>query len=106
MARMREALSGMVKKRDQLFDAVKAGAAIDWEGIVCGMINDAEDALSAPPRNCDVGTEREQHVRFTNYCNAHGDCVDCPIKAKWHTALSCGILWAQLPYEAKEEGAE
>jgi hypothetical protein len=62
-------------------------------------------ALSKPPRNCDVGTEQEQHKRFVTFCNAHIDCVDCPIKAYWTKALSCGILWGQMPYEAEEGGA-
>ena len=29
------------------------------------------DALAAPPRNCDVGTAREQFVRFRAFCNRH-----------------------------------
>jgi hypothetical protein len=55
-----------------------------------------------PPRNCDVGTEQEQHKRFVTFCNAHIDCVDCPIKAYWTKALSCGILWGQMPYEESD----
>ena len=66
--------------------------------------NKIEAALASPPRNCDIGTVQERHRRFLTFCNAHIDCVDCPIKAHWTKALSCGILWDQMPYEAEEGG--
>ena len=56
-------------------------------------------ALSARPRNCDVGTAEEQYRRFLKFC--HGEiCEKCPV----HDARSCKFAWAQLPYE--EGGAK
>lgn len=50
-------------------------------------------ALSAPLRNCDVGTAEEQIQRFNDYCNAHysikcnePECGACPL---WTSGL-CG----------------
>ena len=66
------------------------------------------DALSAPPRNCDVGTAEEQSDRFANFCNSFRRCSDCPVKSLWNFDSahnpSCGVLWEQMPYEA-EKGA-
>jgi hypothetical protein len=67
------------------------------------------NALSAPVRNCDVGSPDEQSDRFAQLCDSFVCCSHCPVKALWNFANghkpSCGVLWAQLPYE-KEEGVE
>lgn len=55
-------------------------------------------ALSAPPRNCDVGTAEEQYKHFLKFC--HGaNCSKCPV----HDAINCKFAWANMPYE---EGGE
>ena len=58
-------------------------------------------ALSAPPRNCDVGTAEEQEERYEKFCYAHrsrekgcGDCPLCDIPC-------CGFAWLQMPYESE-----
>lgn len=67
-------------------------------------------ALAKPPRNCDIGTEKEQEMRFSDYCRKHYDltfdldsdpCKACPFFAM---PSGCRFAWAQMPYEA--EGAE
>lgn len=62
-----------------------------------------EAALSAPPRNCDVGTAEEQEDRFFAFCKAHECTMNCHIKKKWSFKCghkpSCGVLWSQMPYE-------
>jgi hypothetical protein len=59
-------------------------------------------ALSIPPRQCDVGTAKEQEDRFEKFCDAHryvGDdgtnvcSCDCPC----YDGMDCGIMWAQMP---------
>ena len=61
------------------------------------------DALSAPARQCDVGTADEQNARYEHYCFIHRTmdrcCQDCPIKDE----PCCELAWAQTPYA--EEGA-
>ena len=63
--------------------------------------------LVNPPRNCDVGTEKEQSERYKAYCRKHftpdqlgGNCRACPLKdiRGW----SCQLAWAQMPYEEAE----
>ena len=55
-------------------------------------------ALSAPPRNCDVGTVEEQVERFQWFC-ATRPCDGCTLKNKVNETLDCSIHWAQMPYE-------
>lgn len=55
-------------------------------------------AISAPPRNCDVGTVKEQSERLEKLCDSH-ECAsggsDCPLYD-----YDCNPLaWAQMPYE-------
>lgn len=68
-----------------------------------------EVTISATPRRqCDIGTPEEQCDRFANFCDSHSSCSQCPVKSLWNFANghkpSCGILWAQMPYE--EGGAK
>lgn len=75
--------------------------------IMRGVI---EEALSKPPRQCDVGTPEEQSDRFADFCDSHSGCSQCPAKALWSFSNghkpSCGVLWAQMPYKAEEGGAK
>lgn len=60
------------------------------------------DALSAPPRQCDVGTAEDQESRFYAFCDPYRNCGGCP-----HIGLEeCALAWAQTPYEAKEGAGE
>lgn len=89
--------------------------ASDGETLIfCEEVIDIVDkALSAPPRNCDVGTAEEQAKRYDQFCE-ETECSKCPVHAKWrqyfdvckHEHISCGLIWAQMPYEAQEEGAK
>lgn len=62
-----------------------------------------EAALSALPRNCDIGTVAEQSDRMRRFCCDCGGCAVC----KWGKGMSfceCVLAWAQMPYE--EGGAK
>ena len=69
----------------------------------------AKEALSAPPRNCDVGTAEEQTYRIRLYCKSHGvdesGCFRCE-KCPFLTTDKCELAWAQMHYEAQEGGAK
>ena len=69
------------------------------------LANIANAALSAPPRQCDVGTPGEQSERMEKaVCSKHHGCVRCPLrKAKYS---DCSLGWAQTPYAAEEGGAK
>jgi len=66
----------------------------------------ATTALSALPRNCDVGTAEEQQARHCAWCRKHGidgdNKVDC-IHPDVYCDL-CALRWSQMPYE--EGGAK
>lgn len=61
-------------------------------------------ALSAPPRNCDVGTAKEQSVRMAEFCREQykkTDGVMLCSGCRFHDirGLDCQFAWAQMPYE-------
>ena len=101
-AALREALKAIGGLCDRLIPT--------WDGAI-GRIKDiAEAALSAPPRNCDVGTAQEQDERFHRFCVKHhtGSCAGCHNPVGDYTVANgvreCALVWAQMPYE--EGGAK
>lgn len=69
------------------------------------LIEKTRSALSAPPRNCDVGTAEEQVERWRRYCSSHrsgASCDGCPLETD--DSADCYSTWAQMPYA--EEGVE
>ena len=68
-------------------------------------IDKCRAALSAPPRNCDVGTAEEQAQRIDAFCKSHGTdkngyyrCEECPLLK----IDRCELKWAQMPYNESE----
>ena len=103
-AKMREAL-------EQIHELLSIGGKPDTSMCIRyeAAYQIAEEALSAPPRNCDVGTEKEQDERFRKFCTSHynrnnvdGECDSCPLKEV--IGAGCEFAWSQLPYE--EGGAK
>jgi hypothetical protein len=65
------------------------------------------DALSAPPRNCDVGTAAEQSKRFCAFCRAqHAEPCDGCACFEASRKGRCEFAWAQMPYAAVTEEAK
>lgn len=100
-AKMREALNEI-----QLV-CYKAGITIGYD-VACGIIKSkSRAALSAPPRNCDVGTSEEQAERFRSFCNGmrsdiEGMCAsECPC-IECSSMCHCMTKWSQMPYEEGE----
>lgn len=83
---------------------------------VLGDIEIVRQALSAPPRNCDVGTAHEQYVRFEKHCNRKWkDYTNtdkrCPFPCGRNDMTNnpcarCFATWAQLPFTLEKGGAE
>ena len=96
-AAMREALEALVG----VIDKCDSGDPLWWHIGAKGVkpLKDARAALSAPPRNCDVGTVAEQNERFDKYCYDHRSheicCGKCPIFGE----PCCELAWSQMPYE-------
>jgi hypothetical protein len=61
------------------------------------VIDTAKAALAAPPRNCDVGTPREQTDRAFAFCLGRA-CETCEFTKL--TFRGCTLRWAQLPCRA------
>lgn len=53
--------------------------------------------LSAPPRNCDVGTAEEQFRRFNMFCLPI-KCRKCKLYTK-EELYDCIFRWLQMPFE-------
>ena len=93
---MRRALERVVEIADREWNSFRETPAMKEMRDVC------TSALSAPPRQCDVGTAEEQQERFNRFCHR---CEDgCPL-AECETIVECAINWAQTPY-AEEGGAK
>jgi hypothetical protein len=105
---MREALKNLVDRTSEYIKECNPSIAGGCE--IRRALENAKDALAAPPRNCEVGTAEEQQIRFNSFCAKHLERVigldrmvcrpDCPLK---DGNSSCELAWAQMPYEAKPE---
>lgn len=71
--------------------------AADWDGALAEI----DAALAAPARNCDVGTEMEQHERFDAFCH-NLLCGECPCSR----VPDCGVAWANEPFAPEKGGAK
>lgn len=99
--KMREALVEISKLADDWEIAVTKAGALDR------IYELANAALSAPARQCDVGTAEEQAKRMDAYCASHGERIGCSWRCDTCPLCKidrCELAWAQTPY-ATEEGA-
>ncbi len=87
---------------------VRPGVLVATDGRCLLHVEDPAIALSAPPRNCDVGTADEQARRFQLFCQNHrGFDTGCSTRCPFVNTADinhCQSGWAQMPYE--EGGAE
>ena len=89
---MREALV-MVKR---LFDG-----RLMWQPDIRKAHEAVNSALAEPPRNCDMGTVKEQSERFFKFCKPKR-CDEC----KSHeddSFYECVLRWSQMQYEEAAE---
>ena len=97
--KMREALV-------EIRDAINKWYGDDYisHGVFSVLWNLCSDALSAPPRQCDVGSASEKTKRFSDFCAAHSHtdlprCAGCPLE-NTPSDTGCSFAWEQMPYEA------
>ena len=104
-AKMREALEKIANMGEQidcqLGSSEETVYAFRNERCIAHNISEcARSALSAPPRNCDLGTTKEQSARFDAHCRKHMGCLTCPLREKnGGVPKHCEFAWAQMPYE-------
>lgn len=124
VAKLREALEDMIDRATcyfqdlalPAFDDDFRGAIIDKAPDYVSLRDDwiediigARKALAATPRNCDVGTADEQGLRFESWCAEQCDpggydmCAPCKLRDQ---SVICQLVWAQLPYDAAQEGGK
>ena len=72
-----------------------------WLTWLRSMQRKALAAITAPARNCDIGTANEQSDRFDAYC-ANNDCHTKPCPADRMGFVSCEFVWGQMPYIESE----
>ena len=95
-AKMREALEEVI---DTINEWRSNGEMMEhWQ--YSELFDIADTALSAPPRNCDVGTAEEQTSRFVDFCYRSKECVSCQMAPEEGT--DCILAWAQAPYKDSE----
>ena len=87
-AAMREALVWMSERMNA---AVHDGSFDCYEAL-----RKIEAALSAPARQCDVGTPEQQKARHDAYCFLNVCCN--------YSCRECFTKWAQMPYAKKGDG--
>lgn len=82
----------------------------DWKNeVVCWVLElqkKARAALTATPRNCDVGTPKEQHKRFIKFCAGVDECSCCKICNDFSFSGECILTWADLPLGIKNNERE
>lgn len=112
MAKLREALEktqSVIATCMEILNKIPDGC--DYDGLVDEVADElcdlreshVKDALSSPPRNCDVGTADEQAERYEKLCDSHtcgSRCSgsNCPLYD-----YDCSpFAWAQMPYDGGE----
>lgn len=101
-AKMRKMLEWAKKKA--LYISKNYKTPISLSGNILELLSYLNTALSAPPRNCDVGTAEEQAMRYESFCCKHRKCIECPCARRPQYNSNCEFVWAQMPYE--EGGAK
>lgn len=95
--KMREALANIV------LTTLKVGVSMRGD-VACGIIaSRAKSALSAPPRNCDIGTIDNQIARHYRYCSCRLGDGDDPHGCGHISCSECVIRWSQKEYKEEEK---
>lgn len=91
------------EKQQERFKALqdcllRMGAGEDPKKVSMEAMAILTAARMEKPRNCDVGTDAEQHERVSEFCRAQSSCGSCPVAPSRRMGY-CRISWAQMPYE-------
>lgn len=97
-SKQREALSEIL----ELIDKWRTDGVMEhWQ--YSQLFDVADNALSEPLKNWEVGTPEEQAERFKRYCPS-GDCKRYVCNSYGYEKLfhhKCFPIWGQLPYESE-----
>ena len=99
-AAMREAFVRLHEIANTAFERMREG--VETVNLPQAIWYWYEKAMSAPPRNCDVGTVEEQMRRKREYCK-ETQCSGCPANMGGTISTDrCNFVWAQMPYKEKK----
>lgn len=108
----RNGLGNAAKMRDALAAAQDLLARIDFDAdsdlddMAAPVVAKIGQALAAPPRNCDVGTAREQADRYREVeLKRIAHLTRCP-HAGFSAFFPKALDWANMPYEAAQKGGK
>lgn len=99
MKAMREAL---IRARNAMVAVVESVGGEENKEVLKAI----DAALAKPPRQCDVGSVKEQKERFKEFCkkgklgriDLGAYCAyDCPCR----NSYDCKLEWAQMPYRER-----
>ena len=104
-AKLREALATIRKRLVATYESEACFMRYSPNKPLVDLI---DAALAAPPRNCEMGTIKEQSQRFNAFCDAHKYVGDdganwCSMTCPCYNDIDCGVKWAQMPYESEAE---
>ena len=116
---MREALNetqSVIEKCMEILNRIPDG--VEYDGLIDDVADELCDlrdshvkpALSAPPRNVDVGTAEEQERRWHSNCGSGiPNCKHCKVYEQARKSglvddknmirFDCRFIWSQMPYE-------
>ena len=106
--KLREALSEIIDLIDKWRND---GQMEHWQ--YSQLFDIADNALSEPPRNCDVGTAEEQEIRWHANCGIGiPNCKHCKVYEQARKSglvddknmiqFDCRFIWGQMPYQQGE----
>lgn len=97
--KMREALVKILR----LANVTADGENWDWNNAIAeNVVKVVKEALSAPPRNCDVGTPDERMHRYHELCREISDRHERIGAHAPSFAFPTEFEWEDRPYEEKE----
>ena len=95
----------VIEKCMEILNRIPDG--VEYDGLIDDVADELCDlrdshvkpALSAPPRNCDVGTDEEQSRRYEELCDSHTCGSICSASGCPMYDYDCSpFAWGQMPY--------
>ena len=102
-AKLREALESVKELARTIYSTSDKGSS--HEDLAEKIVELANAALAAPPRNCDALSVQEQTEKFNQFCQSHRHsdlpkCAGCPLE-DIPDGTGCAQAWGQMPYESE-----
>ena len=97
--KLREAVSRLVRESEDGM-LVEVSSKFEFD-LTKSILADVKAAIAEHPRNCDVGTVKEQSERFGKFCRYPQKCNECKLYTT-ELLYECVLSWSQMPYEEEK----